>query len=277
MTYATEEASEDSGSPIELYKFVGTSTTFRYTSSGSDETFDDGGGPEVYTAIPIRRTGVTVDPDGGSPQLTVTMSVVQDLAARYVFQIAPPDLYLTVHRKHAGSSFSVIQWEGDVMTWSVDGGEVSFVIPNSLVSRVQEDLPRARYQPYCNNVLFDDICTLTRTGHEQATTISSISGDGRTINLASIGAFPNDWAHGGELTHSTTGESRMIVNQTGAVVTILWPFSSDVAVSDNVVAYAGCDHTLSDCKTRFLTSNVDNFNGMPFILSQALNPTQNGE
>lgn len=275
MTYATEEASEDSGGPIELYKFVGTSNTYRYTSAENDVVFDDGGGDETYTAVPIQRTDPVIKPDGGAPELSVSMSVNQGLVHAYVFQIAPPDLYLTVYRKHEGSAFNIVLWEGEVMTWSVDGDIATCVVPNELTARVQEELPRARYQPYCNNVLYDAICTVPRAGNDQATTITSFSGDGRTVNVASMGARPNDWAHGGELTHDATGESRMVINHTGNALEILYPFSVDVEVSDAVTVYQGCDHTLNDCVNTF--NNQDNFNGMPFIISQALNPTQDGE
>ncbi len=287
MSYESDEASVEDGAPIELYEFLGSDlavNTFRYTSADADVTFDPGGvgGSRLFTAIPIKRTGVELSQQGTDPTVTVTLPADSDLAARYVFQVAPPTLYLTIYRCHigVGTEEVVIEWEGDVISWFAEENLTSFVIPNELVARVNETVPRVKYQPYCNNVLYDTICAVSKTGDNiHATTISSFSADGRTVNVASMGSNPSAWADGGEIIHDATGEARMILAQAGTALTIMYPFSVNVDTSEAVTLAVGCDHSLNDCVNKFEQpdGNQDNFTGMPFIITQALNPTQSGE
>lgn len=279
MTYAQDEASVDSGEPVELYEFVGTSNTYRFTSSEADVTFDPGGGSQTFSAIGIHRTDLEVSEDGTAPEITVKIPVDQAIVTEYVFGVAPPDLYATIYRIHPTTGTIATVWEGEVHAWSVEEHLASFRIPSDLVSRFEETLPVAKYKVNCNNVLYDFLCDVP-SGHAdnfESTAIQAggISDNGLEITVGSMGIRPTGWANGGVLIHDTTGERRTIMDHTGLVLTILWPFSAAVAPTDAVTINRGCDKSLDDCVNKF--ANWDNFNGMPFVLSQALNPTQNGE
>ena len=57
-------------------------------------------------------------------------------------------------------------------------------------------------------------------------------------------------------------ERRLIVDQTGAVLTLLAPFTG-VANGTACTIYAGCDHTVETCRDKF--SNVIHYGGFPFL------------
>jgi uncharacterized phage protein (TIGR02218 family) len=282
MTYAQDEASIEDGDPIELYEFAGSGlvAAFRYTSAEEDVVFDPGGGPETFFAIPIKRSEVSTRSEADAPELSVTVPMDIALAQRYVFQIAPRQLSLTIYRVHQTSGDNSIFWSGKVLGWSVKERLISLRVPNELLGRVNEEIPKFHYQQLCNNVLYDGVCLVARASHQVLATLGPLVGDQKTLTVTPIppstmGGNPNGWAVGGEIIHDLTGESRMIMTQIGNTLTILWPFSVDVNAGDNMTIQAGCDHTIAACVNKF--TNEDNFTGMPFIISQALNPTQGGE
>jgi hypothetical protein len=273
MTYATDEASTEDGSPVELYEFVGTVDTFRYTNAEANVSFSG----DTYYAIPLLRSAVEIPGDGGAPQLSVKMPIsvpfgVPDLPGKYVFQIAPPELDLTMYRLHIASGSSITFWRGPVAAFAVKEGEVDIVVPTYIGRLVEDKIPQVNYQRYCNNTLFGDVCGVVAADFMEATTVSSISADGKTITVASMGAQPDDWAKGGDIVDATTGEKRLILSQEGNVLTILWPFSVNVVATTAVEVYTGCAHTIDTCDSKF--SNTDNFTGMPFVLRQNSSSTQ---
>jgi hypothetical protein len=282
MTYVSDEASIESGQPVELYEFIGpdaVANVYRYTSADADVTFDpgDGGGSRTFTAIGIKRSNVQLDQTGKAPSITVTTPVDAQLAVDYVFQVAPQELYLTIFRAHigVGTEEVVISWQGEVISWLAEENIAKFVIPNDLVARMSEEVPRVRYQPYCNNVLYDGLCGITRDGIRVYVPPGGVlSLTDTTVNV-DVTARPDGWSEGGDIVHDATGETRMVLSQVGNVLTILYPFSPNVDVSDAVTLSLGCNHTLDHCVNKF--QNQDNFNGMPFVLSQATTTTQSGD
>lgn len=279
MTYATDEASRESSNPIELYRFVGPLATYRRVSGNKDVDFNNGvDGLQTFTATPMSRSNLVLAPDGNAPEMTVIIPTSDAISLAYVFQVAPQELVCTIYRQHVSTGDFETYWEGPVTGFSVAEYEVTMRIPHPLKQLMEDKLPNIHYQPFCNNVLFDAVCSLVDTDHKETAQIDSISGDGKTITFKAAGGLvsagrANSWANGGEIL-SSNGERRMVLTQTGEVCIILWPFSSDVSPDDFMTVFAGCNHSLDQCVNKF--SNVDNFNGMPFILTQELNPTQGG-
>lgn len=284
MTYEQTDSSIEDGDPVELYEFLGSGSVsaFRYTSAEQDITFDAGGGPELYEAIPIKRSKISARGDGQPPEITVTFPTDTTMAQRHVFQIPPRGLELNVYRLHQTDDFFIKFWNGKIFSWVVKDRLVAMQVPNALLGRIQEEVPKIRYQTQCNNVLYDDVCSVLRDGSSGGiphqitpTTLNTISGDGRTLTVSTIGTWPDNHGDAGEIIHNDTGESRLILTQVGTTITILFPFSIDVDTTEAMTLQAGCDHSLDHCVNKF--SNFANFNGMPFLIPQALNPTQTGE
>jgi len=267
MTYSADEDSRDSGTPVELYQFIGSASSYYYTSSDMDVTFDPpvGGGPFDFVSVPSLRSQRGVNPDGDSPEISVTLPISLQIVLDYVFNIAPASLQLYIYRVHVDTGNWVTYWSGDISAWTVNKREASCRAVDSISVRMEDELPQTFFQGLCNNYLYDSVCTISASLYEEVDTVdaSGISGDGLTITVVSIGARADQWARGGELVHPTTGDRRMIVDQTGRVIKVLWPFS-DISDGDQVRAYAGCDHSLNDCHNKF-GSNTANFVGAPYI------------
>lgn len=282
MTYVSDEASVESGAAIELYEFIGSDlavNTFRYTSADADVTFDpgDGGGSRTFSSIPMKRSGVTMTAEGDDPSIIVTVPADSLLAQRYIFQIAPPDLYMTLFRCHigVGTEQVITAWEGNVISWSVQDNLAELVVPSDLAVRIQERIPRVKYQRYCNNTLYDSVCGIPKSGNNiQAATVSSFPTEKQVI-VSTVGGQPNGYWDGGEIKHDATGEARMILSQIGTQLTMLYPFSANVDPAEAVTLARGCTHTLSDCRT-FNTprGNTNKFTGFAFVTSQETDSKQ---
>ena len=282
MTYVSDEASVESGAPIELYEFIGSDpavNTFRYTSADADVTFDpgDGGGSRTFTALPMKRTGVIMSADGKDPSISVTVPADCLLSQRYIFQIAPPDLYMTLFRCHigVGTEEVIVAWEGNVLSWGVKENLAQFVVPNELASRIEERIPRVKYQRYCNNSLYDSVCGVPKSGDNiQAATVDSFPSE-KQVTVSTVGGQPNGFWDGGEVRHDATGEARMILVQFSTTLTLLYPFSANVDLTEGVTLARGCDHSLAGC-LGFNTprGNADNFTGFAFITTQETDSEQ---
>ena len=282
MTYVSDEASVESGAAIELYEFIGSDpavNTFRYTSADADVTFDpgDGGGSRTFTTLPMKRTGVVLTADGKDPSITVTVPADCNLSKRYIFQIAPPDLYMTLFRCHigVGSEEVVVAWEGNVISWSVQESLARLVIPSDLAVRIEERIPRVKYQRYCNNSLYDSVCGVPKSGGNiQAATVSSFPAE-KQVSISTVGGQPNGYWNGGEVRHDATGEARMILSQVGTLLTMMYPFSANVDTSEAVTLARGCNHSLQDCLTfKRPGGNTAKFTGFAFITSQQTDSKQ---
>ncbi|KPJ92584.1 MAG: hypothetical protein AMS18_07060, partial [Gemmatimonas sp. SG8_17] len=129
-------------------------------------------------------------------------------------------------------------------------------------------LPRFRYQSLCNHVLYDANCTVVRSSYLYSGTVTAASGNEVTINnLALKGPT---WAIGGYVNIDDT-DYRMVLDQSGDVVTVLLPFDEAV-LGKTAEVYAGCDHTIGTCNGKF--SNAVNYGGFPFV--PKINPFEEG-
>lgn len=281
MTYAQDEASTEDATPVELYEFTGYSATYRYTSAEEDVQFDSGAGVQTFTAIPISRNSVSADDRAAGKSLVVSLPVDTTLARTEVLQIGYRGLQLTVWRMHRASGFSAGIWKGKVVGWNIKGRMVALNVPNKYAQRMNDNLPRLQYQPYCNNVLFDSVCQRSRLNFTEPTTLdvgTGISTDGKTLTLSSIGITAKyetvGWADGGDIVHDATGERRMIISHNDVVIKIMQPFNGVVANGDAVTVYAGCNHSLDHCVNKF--TNWNHFNGMPFLITQSVVTAKNG-
>lgn len=269
MTYAQDEASRESGGTIELYEFVGPIDTFRYTNHS--QNYEHLG--NTFFAIPLTRSNIVIEV-GKAPELSLTVPITLDLVSKYVFQIAPQGLDLSVTRLHLESGNYASYWQGPVAAFSVKERLVSIRVPSPLGQLLANNVLNIRYQPICNNVLFDPVCSLSNLTLRESGTLSTISGDGKGLVVAGTGLRGDQWARGGEIIHQTNGERRLIVDQVGTAITILWPFSVNVPAGSLVYVYAGCDHKISTCVDKF--DNFNNFNGMPNVVTQKLSQEQDG-
>lgn len=264
MTYNADEASTYNGKPIELYEFVGTYKTYRYTSHNEDVVL----GGETYTAVAIQRDRIKLAAVGGSnADLQIRMATKEALPTDYAFVIAPPDLTLTLTRYHTPDDV-VTYWQGTVTAISVDGSTCTLTSPSNAGRALVIEAPNIMCQTLCNHVLGNARC---KVDLDALSVVSVISGwTANTITVASDGGKPDDYFAAGELVTAT--ERRTIISHVGNVLTLNYPLKKH-RIGTSVTLRPGCDHAYSgDCLTKF--NNQVNFGGCPFIPTD--NPFSNG-
>jgi uncharacterized phage protein (TIGR02218 family) len=263
MTFVGSETSIDAAQPIEGYKFVGSFTTYRYTSADVDVTING----ELYLAIPMDRTEAgagTQNEDNTTLEIEVPndLDIIQD----YAFGVPPQDLQLTVYRSHRDLNTAVefvVYWSGRVSGFNVGRNTAKIQIPSILSLLLNSELPTVYFQNVCNNVLYDARCGVSLVGNEVVTTISSI--DENNLTIASDGGKAAGFFKGGQAINTTLvpNERRMIVSHTGTAIGLAFPFSAGAAVGNGIKVQAGCNHQYEgDCGTKF--TNKQQFNGFPY-------------
>lgn len=266
--YDDREQSDYDGSPVEVYEFIGTHQTYRYTSSKYPITVLG----EVYEPIPISRGNImfATSEDDGDP-LEIEIPSTSQLARDYAFQIAPPVLELNVYRVHEsldgtpGNSDARMLWSSRRVSFKLPTSEREECIVTSasmFSSAMSTNVPDVFYQGPCNNVFMDpDTCRVPRAPNTLNATAVTVANN--MVTLDSVGAWPNQSFRGGSITNLDTGESRMIVSQIGTLLKVNYPFAS---LSDGtpVVIVRGCDHDYNgDCKNKY--NNRERYTGFKYI------------
>ena len=255
MAYLDDDQSVHDGQPIELYKFEGPSASlsFYYTSYHDNVLYLG----DTYVAVPLARNSIRVSAVDRQPEMVVQLPRNLDIVQEYAFSVAPRNLELTVFRMHTITGDAITYWSGSVSGFSVSGDVAKLRSASKLGDALDTEIPAVYYQSLCNHRLYDTRCGVVEASFTTATTVSSVSGT--TVVVGAVG--PNTHK-AGEIVRASDGERRTIVAQSGTTLTITHPFR-ELNVSDSVDLKAGCDHSVSTCKTTF--SNVINFGGHPNI------------
>lgn len=285
MPYTNSEVSQHSGKPTELFKFEGTYANFFYTSGSKKVRYPDTVDGDWYLPIAMRRSEIncgTQEDDGND--LTIELSVQNEIVQVYGFQASPPSLELTIYRFHDLSEV-ISYWTGPINDIQVSNGVATIRSPSTMGAALEANLPNVFFQSPCNHVLYDARCKVPYADWSDPATVLAVAG--RVLTLDSVGTLDGKLIGGEVLLPS--GERRMITAQ-GPVtlpgadpedeaddieafeVIVNFPFSQ-LAVDEVVTLAAGCDLAYrGDCKLKF--NNNRNFGGFPFIPSA--NPFADG-
>ncbi len=260
MTWSDDEKSVHDAEPVELYKFEGSVTDYFLTSHDEDFLFSG----DNYVRTTIKRDSVKSDADPDKRVLVVTLPRTEQVVQDYAFNIAPPDLELTIIRVHPFTMNFQTIWNGKVTGFTVSGQEAKLRSPTFLSEAIESTIPGIAYQQLCNHVLYDTRCGVARGSFTTSTTVSAISSDGFLVTVAAVGGL-DPFHVGGEIIRTSTGERRLILAQSGVsdkVLQLQFPFSA-LSVSDAVDVAAGCDHTQETCDSKF--DIRENFGGHAFV------------
>lgn len=268
MAYVEDEVSVHGSAPVELYLFEGTFGEYCYTSSELPVTFEG----RDYLPVPMQRSEVVAGTqDDDKLDVTVELPVTAELIRVYAFQISPPELEVTIYRKHRGSAFDdfALYWVGKVGGVSVSEGIGTLRSPSILSEALSGNAPSVYYQTPCNHVLFDNRCQVSRVANSVTTEVTSVNDI--FVAVASIGGKPDLFFVGGEMV-TEHGERRMVIGQAGLTLTVNYPFAN-VVEGTSVEVVAGCDHDYEgDCASKF--DNQKQYGGFKFI--PTYNPFESG-
>lgn len=255
MTYQAQESSIHGGAPLELFRFA--QGTRRWTLTPHAEAIVYAG--ETYAPTAIERTAPEIGTEAQRASITVRLPRTHELAAA-LLAAAPEDIVsLTVYRRHFTDpdAETIVFWRGRVATAKL-AGSLCELACEPLLTIMQRPGLRARYGLACRHPLYSPGCGAPQNSFRTAGVIQSVSGATLTINAA--GTQPNGYFTAGLLLAGDV--RRFIAAHAGTTITLLQPAPA-LAAGMAVDLYAGCDHTLATCHTRF--ANSANFGGFPWI------------
>lgn len=260
-TFDDDETGQVTSSPIEAYEFIGSATTWRVTSAIAAVTID---GNSYTPTAGVVRSSVVLATVKDAPTLTVQMPISHALVQHYGFQTPPRSLRCKVYRYQPTADEYIVEWDGEVTSLAPKGLMAEIRVPSALGARLGTSVPTLTIRKHCLHALYDARCRVARASFDLATTVASVSAtDGRIVTVAGIGGNPDQWFRAGEIVRDSDGERRSIVDQTGAVLKLVAPFRT-LANPDPVTLYAGCDHKVETCDSKFAnTANFSGFSTMP--------------
>lgn len=259
MAYADDVTSIDDADRIDLYRFDGPQVTYAHTSGTRAITVAT---IDYAPLAGLRRGPIGASSSSDKKTLTVTMSGACDLAVAYAYTTPPRSLRLRIYEYQRNSAAAVLVWDGEVTAVSARGLEIEVRSSSQLSEKLATPVPGVVCQRRCPHILGDQHCRvdMEASANKHTTTVSSVSADGFTVTLASIGAFSDDDFRAGKIVRDLDGEARTITGQTGAILTLASPFRV-LAGTNAVTLYVGCTKLVSYCYSRF--DNVINFGGHP--------------
>jgi len=156
---------------------------------------------------------------------------------------------------------AILLFKGRVADVASVGRTLAKVNVASDLTLLAIDMPRRRFQPSCQHVLYDAGCGVARSSY----TFSGAVGAGSTpISINWSGASSS--FQQGALTFTggaNTGIEVTIKAASTGNLALAYPLPNAPAVGDAFTASYGCDHTTTTCTSRF--SNLNNFFGCPYM------------
>lgn len=260
------EDSLDDSQPVELYEFIGSYATFRYTSDLLSHIVSG----NTYLPISgLSRSSLKIGThESDKDELSVMMPVSVDIATQYAFQVTPPRLEIVLRRIDRAGGAATLLWRGPVQSITVKGDTATFKCPSKFSSMLSSRIPTIMVQPQCNHRLYDSMCKVSRAANSYTTTVTNING--RQITVASAGSLGDSTFVGGEMLCAAIDERRTITAKSGNVITVGYLFGG-LSVGNSVELAAGCDHgwTSANGCTKF--NNHPNFGGFPFTPGESNN------
>lgn len=270
MVFDTLESSVESSRPIELYTITLGAEQFFWTSSEDDITI----GATVYEAIPLQRGRIIQSPENRENIVDVTVGGTNLFAKKYIDVVPGNRAKMTIQRLQRadlGAPDIITLYVGYVQSvqFSRDG-YTAVIATLPIAAATSRSIPRYTYQGLCNNVLYDDACGVDDTDSTwRLSNAEVLSTSGADITVQGADGEADGYWTGGYVEALGGQDSRLILAHTGTTLTLLQPFPAD-QTGAVVNLFAGCDHTISTCDSKFfttedLTSNVINYGGFHFV------------
>lgn len=273
MAYNIFEVSSQLGEPVEVYEFKYGTTVYRYTSSASDVVWKD---HTYVSSHAISRNAVSQDTEDYSGRVEIAISRKSEVAKLYIEYLPTAQVEIVIYRFHANdpdNADNYVQvFKGTVLTCKYDKLEANLKCA-PMTSAFKRVIPIHTYQSSCNHTVFSQTTLSSDTAHTGVyngcnanpaafrvdTTVQGISGS--TLTVSALAVKPDNYYQGG-IVYLDNGETRMIRQQIGAVITLEHRIPN-LNIGDSIHVLPGCDGQESTCRTKF--NNVANFSGFSRI------------
>ena len=261
MSFDPIETSREDGNVLELYEFKFGVETTRLTSYNSDVVFQG----VTWTAIQISRAQIQVSIEQAVHELKVEMPLSHPIPQQYIRNVPGRIGTVRIFKAHRDdpSEESILLFDGFIAQVGFDAALVATLSLSPSTSVFKRSGPRFNYQSLCNHVLYDERCKILEAAFQFTGTV--VAEVGRTIEVSGIFAAEGvDWTTSGFVRSpaGTFDDARLILSQSGDVLTLLNNFAVP-AIGQDVDVFAGCDHSLAICESKF--ANVINYGGFPFV------------
>ncbi len=263
-SFDTLESSLEDSRPLEIYTFAVGLEAFRFTSTQSSVTI----GTDTWSPESVSRGQISQGADERNRNLVITVPADNDFASKYID--VPPGNQATISiirlQWNESPTFDtqVLIYKGTIQSVRFPAnGTAAEITCRSLEAAASQNIPRYTFMSMCNHVLYDTACGVGSGSNTYAGVVTLVSD--LEITITGLDASGID-ATGGYAQDLTNNDFRMVLSQTGDVITVLSPFTDDVT-SSNVQVFRGCDHTLTgDCAVQF--DNVAEYGGCSFVPSK---------
>ena len=262
MTFSPIENSREDGNILELYEFrFGTETT-RLTSYNRNILF----GGVTWLATQISRSDVQNSTEQAINEIKIELPLTNEIASRYIRNVPGRVGSVQIFRAHVDDPIeeTILLFDGFISQASFDAALVATLSCSPSTSVFKRSGPRFNYQSLCNHILYDSRCKILEVAFQFTGTVIVESGREITVD-GLIAAEPEaDWAVSGFVRSpaGSTDDARLVLAQSGDVLTLLNNFA-EPAIGLSVDVFAGCDHSLAICESKF--ANVINYGGFPFV------------
>ena len=243
--------------PVELYHFWRDGGEhWRYTDGDIPVTFDG----DVYAPATLSRSLTKYDAQLEVTTLKIDASYVEDPVLEFIAVNPVEILWVSVSKLHRAQD----PLEADVI-FVGQIKNVSFKKVSVKVDCVgfehflRQTIPKWRYQPTCNHMVFDSKCTKVAADYK-ITAAVTLDSTKTKLTSATFDAQEDGYFTGGHIIFGD--ETRTITNHVGSVVTLMYKFK-ELEDNDSVDAYPGCDGKIETCKNKF--NNILNHLGFSHI------------
>jgi len=266
MTYEAKELSVEDGAIVELYTFKIGSFIWNFNNSDHPVTVNG----IMYSSTQISRTSIKNNQDISNAAITITVPFDNMFAKEYLDSPPSQEATLKVATIHETDTVKqmVIDWIGRVASVKFKDDVYVDIRCETITTTLRRTLLRRNYQRQCPHLLYGSQCTVDRDDYSFVT--PSFFFDGTFMVTAGMSDFGPNFFDGGYVEFDQEGfplQRRFITITYPDIIVLDLAINLRAGVPVTATLFAGCDHTMTTCKSRF--SNLDNFGGMPYI------PTKN--
>lgn len=254
LTLQSIERSLSLNKPVELYLFEFGSQFFAYTSGSRQHLHTDG---IVYRPLAMKRGKIQRTAEDYKNQLTIDMPGDSPVPLLFRSHLPAKHVALKVFRSQRddknlftnafAGEVSAVAWNNSIATLTCN--------PASALQRRQ--ILRAGYHSQCNHHLYDDMCTLDITQHQETQAVIKVEDGGAKIYLSSLNHVAEHYLAGLVSFDETDYRMILAVDKSENSLTLISGMDS-LKAGDQVKLAKGCDRSSKACHS---FGNFENFSG----------------
>ena len=240
---------------IELYRIAvddSSDGTLFHFSNGDEDYVHDG---DTYEPATIGRADMVQGSEINRQNVQIRVPYDNPVAAVYL--AGTPDVVATVTIFRVEDATVLTYWKGRIAATRATGQQMVLEC-ESVFTSMRRTGARARYQVQCRHALYGTACGVDKDTYATLAIVATV--DGTTLTVTGADAQADGYWVGGMIAFN--GIFRFIVSHTGTTIK-LWRELPDVAGTDAVTLYPGCNRTLEQCNERF--DNAVNHGGFPWL------------